>query len=314
MLNKKIISISVIAVVAMSISGCSNNDPVNKKEDTTNISKISKDIKQDEKNQKIKSDEISNEDKSKLEKEMENLFTGIWVYKEDGVNKYCKFKPDRLEDQVNTGHLNMHFYSIDKIDKNYKDNSINLHLSNIGDEKSEGTVKFINNNEVKVDKRTYKRVDDKKEVAKDLARTYQVDFEAQDANGLDKFLDLSRNEFFSLFGIHIFDSELTSSEKEEIQSNMNPDEAKNIISENIKGTYLDNDARFDVNMCKAGNLLGYAVAVSAGEPTSENYRGREEFFVSANTKQIGVFVTGFGYFDMGDYDQEFFDNYYKLIG
>lgn len=318
MISKKLTSIATMVILSLTIAGCTNNkndDAIDEQsKPKSSITKNnSEEVKAINKKEEKSKPQISQENKAQYDQYAENLFTGVWVNHSDERNMYCKFKKDRLEYQSSGESLNMHFIRIDKIEKDYKDNSLKLTITNYDQETSTATVKFINENEIKLGDMTYQRVTDKNEVAKVLARTYGIDFESLETYGLDEFLDLSRSEFFELFGMYIYNGEITQEQVSQIQANMTPEEAKSIAMNNLKGSYLDNgDLRIsDPVPCQAGTMLGYQVTATAGDAMADNYGGRGEFFVNAKTKQMGDFETGFGYFDMGNYDEEFFNQYYS---
>lgn len=318
MISKKLISITTMAILFLTIVGCTNNknndaiDEQNKPKSSITKNN-SEEVKAINKREEKSKPQISPENKAQYDKYTENLFTGVWVNHSDIGNMYCKFKKDRLEYQSSSESLNMHFIRIDKIEKDYKDNSLKLTITNYNQETSTATVKFINENEIKLGDMTYQRVTDKNKAAKDLARTYGIDFESLETYGLDEFLDLSRSEFFELFGMYIYNGEITQEQVSQIQANMTPEEVKSIAMNNLKGSYLDNgDLKIsDPLPCQAGTMLGYQVTATAGDAMADKYGGRGEFFVNSKTKQMGDFETGFGYFNMGNYDEEFFNQYYS---
>lgn len=318
MISKKLISITTMVILSLTIAGCTNNknnDAIDEQSKSkSSITKNnSEEVKAINKKEEKSKPQISQENKAQYDQYVESLFKGVWINNSDEGNMYCKFKKDRLEYQSSSESLNMHFIRIDKIEKDYNDNSLKLTLSNYDQETSTVIVKFINENEIKLGDSTYKSVKDKNKAAKDLAKTYGVDFECLETYGLDEFLDLSRREFFELFGMYIYNGEITQKQLWKIQSSMTPEEAKSIVINNLKGSYLDNGDLRILNPvpCQAGTMLGYQVTATAGDAMDDNYGGRGEFFVNAKTKQMGDFATGFGYFNMGNYDEEFFNQYYS---
>lgn len=296
---KRLCKASVIIAVIFLVTGCSKDVTSIKYEDSIADKKENQEanIEKIDTNNKI--------DKSILDNNVKNLFTGIWVEKNENVNIYYKYREGKVE-----CNRNMYYNNILKVEKNYENNSVKLYIDSFGEDvvgsietiKFEGAnkldikayIKGIGNEENSTSTYSLERVHDIKTVAKDSID--RCDLEGLNANGMDEFLDLNREDFFELLGMYIYDysnKTLTESQEEYVKSIMSTEEAHNIIE---NGLEKSEDTKINLILGKVGSKLGYYVVVSYGDPNSDNYNGRAEFFIDAKTKQVGEFMTGFGYF------------------
>ncbi|MEG2789276.1 MAG: hypothetical protein RR942_15795 [Romboutsia sp.] len=303
---KRLCKVSVVVTVIFLVVGCSKDITSIKYEDSktdkkvnqeTNINKIDTKNKIDKKEKQI--------DKSILDSNVKNLFTGIWGEKNENASAYYKYREDRIE-----CNLNMYYDCVSKVEKDYENNFVKLYIDSFGENMvgSIETIKFDGNNKIYIKSETkgigneedststysLERVHDMKTVAQDSID--RCDLEGLNANGMDEFLDLSREEFFELLGIYIYDynnENLNDNQEEYIKSIMSIDEAHNIIENGIE---TSEDTKINLRLGRVGSKLGYYVVVLYGDPNSDHYSGRAEFFIDAETKQVGEFMTGLGYF------------------
>lgn len=288
--------IGILLVLSVLIVGCSNDVQQTNEKNIKDVATLN--VEEKDTNNDIE-DEKNNQN---MKKNLNNLFNGIWVFSSPQENIYYKFRDRKVEFQSNLG-CNMYYLGLEKVKENYKDNTAELTVYDVGDEEGTvNTVKFIGENEIEYEGSRLQRLKDKKEASRDLAKAYGVDFESLEAFGLDEFLDLSRVDFFENFGIYIYDYNVKPEEQKLVDSNMSVNEAEQIIKEYIES---NNPEALKVygEHAKAGNKLGYGIVVEYGDINSDYYGGRAEYFVDSKTGEIGEFMTGMGYYTMLNEDE-----------
>lgn len=283
--------IGLLIVLSVLIVGCSNDVQQINEKDIKDVSTLN--VEEKDTNDDIK----EGKNNQNMKENLNNLFNGIWVFSSPQENIYYKFRDGQVGFQSNLG-CNMYYLGLEKVKENYKDNTVELTVYDVGDEEGTvNTVKFIGENEIEYEGSRLQRLKDKKQASIDLAKAYGVDFESLEAFGLDEFLDLSRVDFFENFGIYIYDYNVKPEEQKLVDSNMNVNEAEQILKEYIESNNPEGLKVYG-EYAKAGNKLGYGIVVEYGDINSDYYGGRAEYFVDSKTGEIGEFMTGMGYYTM----------------
>lgn len=287
--------ITVILIMGTSLLGFGCGDKITKSNNISNNieNNQSKEIEQAKNASKqIESENSDKDTKENLNKQKKDIFSGIWVSKNKNENIYLKIRENEIEFQTNRDRY-FYAYGVKEINEDYETNSIELIAQDVGD--SEGfsyNLKLIDKEILNFEGKTYKKLVNINEAVQDLQYVFEIDKEtAYTSNGLNEFLEISEIDVFECFNMHTMQN-ISQDEINQVRSLMSQEEAEKIAVDFLE---IDGEYYVSSSEIKFGDKIGYTVIITFNEDGTGE---KEEIFVEASTKEIGIFMRGLGYMQM----------------